>query len=194
MRRPHLAAAPTVASMATGGSQRERATAGDHGDGDGGQEVAAEHVGGERDDRDDRQVPGGEAIGQALGAPAVGLGFLHQPHRMAEGGVGPDALGADAQAAELGEGGGEDLHARLGLERCALAGDAGLVDAGVAGEDRAVDGDGFARPHDHDVATHTCLAGTVISWPSRSTRAVGGARAARSLTERRARVVVMRSA
>gem|GEM_PF-6845194 len=61
-------------------------------------------------------------------------------------------LARDAEAAELGEGGGVDLRAGLGVQGDALAGDGGLVDARAAGEDGAVDGDRLAWSYDHGVA------------------------------------------
>ena len=107
---------------------------------------------------DDRQVPGREAVGHALDVGAA-LGLLDQVDDPAEGGVAPGVRRAHAQAAELGERGGEDAVARPGFDRHRLAGDGRLVDGRLAGDDHRRPGS-LARPDDDDLARLDELAGT----------------------------------
>ncbi len=132
--------------------QRNRARAGDDQHRRHCQRVAANQKG-ERSDGDyDGQVIAAEAVGEALHFRAVAFRLLHQPDHATKGGVGADALGADAQAAQAGDGGGEDAAARLRLHRQRLSGDGRLIHRGVAFDDDAIHRNLLAGTHDDNFA------------------------------------------
>jgi hypothetical protein len=103
---------------------------------------------GERDGQEDARV----AVGHAHQRRPLGLGLLHQAHERGVGALGRRAVRADVErragvrrAAQRGHAVPQRHRQRLATER------AGVDDCLVA-DDRAVDGDHFARAHEHDVA------------------------------------------
>ena len=97
------------------------------------------------------QVPG-QPVGGLLDRRTGLLGPLHRLDDLAEGGVPPDALGADLDDAGLVDGPGVDAAAGHLLDRQRLAGDRGLVHERVPGHHHAVHRDTSAGLDQHHVA------------------------------------------
>ena len=81
----------------------------------------------------------GHAVGKSLHGARERSARLHGLDDLAVARVATDALGADLERAGLVDRAGEDRRARGLLDRHRLAGDAGLVNEGVAADHRAVD-------------------------------------------------------
>ena len=101
--------------------------------------------------------PGGPAVGQAHDFRLARVGALHQARHAADGAVFAHARGDDVDGAELVDRAGGHLVAGLDVARHRLAGHCALVDAGRARDDPAVNGDGLARQHAHDLVELGCI-------------------------------------
>src|SRR5690606_21122374 len=103
-------------------------------------------VAGEREDPgaqpdDGRRVPACEALDEPLCGRALLLRLFNAVDDAGKRGVHADAGGLDAQQAALIHGPGEDLRARVLLDRHRLAGDRALIDGAETIEDAAVNRD-----------------------------------------------------
>ena len=122
----------------------------------GGPPVEARGVGDREDDgrrdQDGGQEPPGVAVGRPLDRRAVLLGLGQEPDDPAEGGLGPDLVGPDDQAAEAVDRAREGRVALALVDGHRLAGQGRLVDGRPPLDDRAVGGDPLAGPDDDPVA------------------------------------------
>ena len=87
---------------------------------------------------DDRDVVGGEAIGEALDGGLVSLGLLDEPQNPAEGRLGPGPLGLDPEQPALEHRRREYLVAGVLLDRHGFAGNGRLVDGTATLGDPAI--------------------------------------------------------
>ena len=91
---------------------------------------------------------------------------LHGLDDLAVARVATNAVGADLQSAGLIDRAGEDRESRGLLDRHRFAGDAGLIDEGVAVDDRAVDWDPSARRDQDGLADFEARQTSISSTPS----------------------------
>ena len=186
------------------GGQAERAGAGDDQHGDGGADGEHQPVGVRAEDSQPTKVSAARRAGRRArtrrrpGRPGAASGafepWASSTRRTIWASVvsAPTAVGADDEGAGAVEGGADDgwSPGRL-VDRHALAGEHPLVDGGRALDDDAVDGHLLAGPDPDQVADGDLLDGDVDSAPSRTTRAVVGARPIRALIEAAVRFLAL---
>ena len=165
MSMPSSAPRPVPTMIAVGVARPERARAGDdqhgHGRDQAGLRVAGQQrpagEGGQGDGDHHRDEHPGDPVGEALDVGLAGLGVLHEPDDLGQGGLGPDRGGSHGQhAAGVHRGAGHRIADRL-LDGHRLAGEHGLVDRAGAVDHLAVGGDLLARADAQQVADHYLL-------------------------------------